>query len=73
MVLPIHLLIIWIWLLLVMRIGHPDINTRRSTTGYVVFLGQNPVSWQSKKLGSVSRSSTKAEYKALSNVPANVA
>lgn len=36
-----------------------DINTRRSTTRYAVFLGQNPVSWQSKKQGEVSRISTK--------------
>lgn len=50
-----------------------DINTRRSTTGYVVFLGQNPVSWQSRKQGSVSRSSTEAEYKALANAAAELA
>ncbi|KAM1701493.1 hypothetical protein ACFXTN_024755 [Malus domestica] len=50
-----------------------DINTRRSTTGYIVFLGSNPVSWQSKKQGSVSRSSTDAEYKALANAAADVA
>ncbi|KAM0982243.1 hypothetical protein ACFX2A_015487 [Malus domestica] len=49
------------------------INTRRSTTGYIVFLGSNPVSWQSKKQGSVSRSSTEAEYKALANAAADVA
>ncbi|KAB2605030.1 hypothetical protein D8674_004747 [Pyrus ussuriensis x Pyrus communis] len=50
-----------------------DINTRRSTTGYIVFMGSNPVSWQSKKQGSVSRSSTEAEYKALANAAADVA
>ncbi|CAL9006485.1 unnamed protein product, partial [Prunus brigantina] len=49
-----------------------DINTRRSTTGFVVYLGSNPVSWQSKKQGSVSRSSTEAEYKALANASADV-
>ncbi|KAI5333016.1 hypothetical protein L3X38_023145 [Prunus dulcis] len=32
-----------------------DVNTRRSTTGFVVYLGNNPVSWQSKKQNSVSR------------------
>ncbi|KAB2607785.1 hypothetical protein D8674_010953 [Pyrus ussuriensis x Pyrus communis] len=50
-----------------------DINTRRSITGYIVFLSSNPVSWQSKKQGSVSRSSTEAEYKALANAAADVA
>ncbi|KAM1541869.1 hypothetical protein ACFX15_011235 [Malus domestica] len=50
-----------------------DLNTRRSVTGYVVYIGCNPVSWQSKKQDSVSRSSTEAEYKALAHTAADIA
>ncbi|KAB2608246.1 hypothetical protein D8674_011414 [Pyrus ussuriensis x Pyrus communis] len=48
------------------------INTRRSITGFVVYLGNNPVSWQSKKQSTVSQSSTEAEYKALAHCAADV-
>lgn len=47
-------------------------DSRRSITGFVVLLGNSPMSWKSKKQSTVSRSSAEAEYRAMAAVAAEV-
>lgn len=42
-----------------------DLDTRRSTSGYIFFISEGPISWASKRQSTVALSSTEAEYMAL--------
>jgi hypothetical protein len=49
-----------------------DLDDRKSTSGWILFLAGAPVSWGSRKQKSVSRSSTEAEYIAASDCAAEM-
>ena len=43
-----------------------DVNSRRSTTGYVFFLGQGAISWSSKRQPTIALSTIETKYMAVS-------
>nr|XP_016492299.1 PREDICTED: uncharacterized mitochondrial protein AtMg00810-like [Nicotiana tabacum] len=43
-------------------------DSRKFVTGYIVLVGDNPISWKSKKQETISLSSVEAEYRSLKKV-----
>ncbi|KAL8233789.1 hypothetical protein R6Q59_019889 [Mikania micrantha] len=47
-------------------------ETYRNTSGYIVYLGSNPIAWASKRQPTLARSSTEAEFRAIASTTTEV-
>ena len=50
-----------------------NFDDRSSTTAYLIFLGNNLISWSTRKQRAIARSSTEAEYRALAATTSEIA
>ena len=44
-----------------------DVNDHTSTSAYLIFLGDTPISWSSETQRTIARSSTEAEYRSVAS------
>jgi hypothetical protein len=49
-----------------------DIDNRRSTSGFIVLIGDSPVMWKSRLQVSTARSTTEAEYLSVSDLTGEI-
>ncbi|XP_028067321.1 uncharacterized protein LOC114270122 [Camellia sinensis] len=49
-----------------------DVNDRKSTFGFYMFLGDSLISWKNKKQTIVARSTTEAEYRTMAHATAEI-